>query len=129
MTKDKKIEKEPSGYRIYSQYVLVGAAIGLYYGIFYRSQSPPDYSLAVILAVFAGVLTTAVRSWKKNKPVKTIVLDFIKITATFMAFLIALQLKSVVENFGGRTAVIVFMTSVGIIFGLIMGVRRRTAQT
>ena len=126
MTKDKKSAKEPTGYRIYSQYILVGAAIGLYYGIFHRStQYSPDYVTVVILAVLAGVLTTAVRNWKKKKPFGTITLDFIKITAMFLAFLLALQLKSVIEGIGGRISVIIFMTSIGILFGLIMGVRRK----
>jgi len=130
MTKDKNTAKGPTGYRIYSQYVLVGAALGLYYGAFYRStQSSPDYVMAVILAVLAGVLTTTVRNWKKKKPFGTIALDFIKITAMFMAFLLALQLKSVIEGFGGRILVIIFMMSVGIVFGLIMGVRRRPARS
>ncbi len=130
MTKDKKAASEPIGYRIYSQYVLVGAAIGLYYGVFYRNtQSSPDYVMAVILAVLAGALTTAVRSWKKKKPIGTIVLDFIKITAMFLAFLLALQLKSVIEGIGGRILVIIFMTSVGILFGLIMGARRKPVRS
>lgn len=130
MTKDSKTAKEPTGYRIYGQYVLVGAAIGLYYGAFYRStQSSPDYVMAVILAVLAGVLTTAVRNWKKKKPFGTIALDFIKITAMFLAFLLSLQLKPVIEGFGGRILVIIFMTSVGALFGLIMGTRRRPARS
>lgn len=130
MTKDKKTAKEPTGYRIYSQYVLVGAAIGLYYGIFYRStQSSPDYLMAVVLAVLAGVVTTAVRNWKKKNPFGTITLDFIKITAMFLAFLLALQLKPVIEGFGGRILVAIFMMFVGILFGLIMGVRRKPARS
>ncbi len=52
MKKNKKTVNEIKGYRVYSQYILAGAAIGLYYGIFYRgAQSPPDYGMAVILSV------------------------------------------------------------------------------
>ena len=129
MTKDKKTVKEPTGYRIYSQYVLVGAAIGLYYGIFYRNtQASPDYLMAVVLAVLAGVVTTAVRNWKKKNTFGSIAMDFIKITAMFLAFLLALQLKPVIESFGGRILVIIFMTSIGILFGLIMGMRRKPVR-
>jgi hypothetical protein len=89
MTKDKEIRKGPSGYRIYTQYILVGAAIGLYYGLFYRStQTTPDYGMAITLSILAGILTTAVRSWKKKRTIGTNALDFIKITAMFMAFLL-----------------------------------------
>jgi lysylphosphatidylglycerol synthetase-like protein (DUF2156 family) len=117
--------KQPTGYRIYSQYVLVGAAVGLYYGIFYRSSQPPDFAMATILALVAGVLTTAVRNWKKQKTIGALAMDLIKITGMFLVFLFALQLNPVIQGIGGRTAVIVFMTLVGIIFGLVMGVTRR----
>lgn len=129
MAKDKKTAKDSAGFRIYSQYVLIGAAIGLYYGVFGRAtQSAPDYGMAVILAALAGVLTTAVRRWKKKMPLGTMALDFIKITGMFLAFLLALQLRSVIEGIGGRILVIAFMTSVGILFGLIMGIRRKPVR-
>ncbi len=129
MTKDKKTTQQPTGFRLYSQYVLVGGAIGLYYGIFSRgTQSSLDFSVAILLAVLAGALTTAVRSWKKKKSFGTIALDFIKITAMFLVFLLALQLRSVIEGYGGRTMVIIFMTSIGILFGLIMGISRKPAR-
>lgn len=129
MTKDKKTTQQPTGFRLYSQYVLVGGAIGLYYGIFSRgAQSSPDFSVVILLAVLAGALTTAVRSWKKKKSFGTIALDFIKITAMFLVFLLALQLRSVIEGYGGRTMVIIFMTSIGILFGLIMGISRKPAR-
>lgn len=128
MAKNPKASKQPTGYRIYSQYVLVGAAIGLYYGIFSRStQAAPDFSVAVLLAVLAGALTTVVRNWKKKRTFGEIALDFIKITAMFLVFLLALQLRSVLEAYGGRVLVIIFMTSIGILFGLVMGVRRKPA--
>jgi len=129
MTKAKKTAQQPTGYRIYSQYILVGAALGLYYGAFYRgAQVAPDYGMAVALAVIAGVFTTLVRNWKKKKTLGTIALDFIKISALFLLFLLTLQLRSVIEGFGGRTAVMIFTTSVGILFGLLMGARRKSAQ-
>ncbi len=129
MAKDKKITKQQTGYRIYSQYILVGAAIGLYYGAFYRgTQTEPDYGMAIILAVLAGIVSTTVRNWKKKKTFQEIALDFIKITVMFAAFLLALQLKPVLDRIGGRVLVIAAMTLVGMIFGLIIGVRRKPVQ-
>ncbi len=129
MANTKKTAKQQTGYRIYSQYILVGAALGLYYGAFYRStQDSPDYGIAVILAVLAGLITTVARSWKKKKSFREIALDFVKITAMFLVFLIALQLKSVLDRIGGRVLVIAAMTLVGMIFGLIIGVRRKPVQ-
>lgn len=129
MAKGKKNVEQPVGYRIYAQYVLVGAAIGLYYGFFYRGpQSGPDYEMAVILALIAGVITTVVRNWKKQKIFKEIALDFIKFTALFMIFLLALQLKPVLDQWGGRVLVAIFMTSFGALFGLIIGITRKPVQ-
>lgn len=127
MTKDKRTAQQPTGYRVYSQYLLVGAAIGLYYGAFYRGTQTSDYGMAIILAVVAGIITTAVRSWKKQRTFKEIAWDFIKITVMFAAFLLALQLKPVMDKLGGRVLVIAFTTLVGMIFGLIIGVRRKPA--
>jgi hypothetical protein len=128
MTKAKKTTPQPTGYRIYSQYILIGGAIGLYYGIFSRtSQAAPDFSVAILLAVLAGALTTLVRSWRKKPPFRTVAVDFIKSTAMFLVFLLALQLRAVIEAYAGRTMVIIFMTSIGVLFGLIMGISRKPA--
>ncbi len=129
MAKGKKDAKQPVGYRIYAQYVLVGAAIGGYYGIFYRgTQAVPDFGMAVILAVVAGVLTTVVRNWKKKKTFKEIAFDFIKITAMFAAFLFALQLKPILDQWGGRVLVAIAMISLGALLGLILGITRKPVQ-
>lgn len=130
MTKNKKTVKEPTGYRIYAQYVLVGAALGLYYGAISRtSGSTPDYGMSIVLALLAGTLTTVVRNWRKKNSFQTIALDFVKITALFLVFLLALQLRSVIESIAGRAMVAVFMTSLGALMGLIMGMRRKPASS
>jgi len=117
------------GYRIYGQYILVGAALGLYYGLFNRSSMEPDYGMAVILAVLAGMLTTVVMSLRRKKTFLTFVLDLIKTTSMFAVFLIALQIKPLLEEIGGRALVIGFMTTLGAIFGLILGSRRRSTPS
>lgn len=124
---EKTLPKNRAGYSIYLQYVLVGAALGLYYGIFHKnSTDQPDYAMAVLLSVLAGILTTAVRVWKKRKTFKVIVLDFIKIWAMFLLFLLAIESNSVVYRIGGQVAVIIFMMLVGITLGLGMAIRKKT---
>ncbi len=130
MANKKKPVQEIKGYQVYTQYILVGAAIGLYYGLFSRTtQTSPDYVMVVILSIFAGLLTTVVRNWKKKKTFAESVLDFLKITGMFFVFLLALQIKPTIERLGGRTLAIVFMTVLGIGFGLVMGVRRKPAHS
>lgn len=126
MTKQNSVDKKKPVYRIYFQYVLVGAALGLYYGIFSKpSADNPDYGMVVLFSVLAALVTTIARNWKIKKTFKAIALDFLKIWGMFFLFLLALQLNSVIFRIGGRTAVIVFMSVIGIILGLLMAVRKK----
>ena len=113
-------------YRIYVQYVIVGAALGLYYGLFYRgSESSPDYVMAIILSVIAAIVTVIVRSWKKKRSFTEILIDFLKIMAMFAVFLVGLEFRKVVFERWGKTAVVVFTTSMGLLIGLAMAIRKK----
>lgn len=112
-------------YRIYFQYVLIGAAIGLYYGLFFRTpQTEPDFVMAIILSFFAALLTVIVRSWKKGLSFKAILLDFLKILVMFMAFMVGLEMRKVIYDLWGRTVVAIFTTSLGIIIGFLAAIRK-----
>ncbi len=112
-------------FRIYFQFVLIGAAIGLYYGLFFRSpQTEPDFVMAIFLSFFAALLTVVVRSWKKGLSFKAILLDFIKILGMFMAFMVGLEMRKVIYDLSGRTVVVIFTTSLGIIIGFLAAVRK-----
>lgn len=116
-------------YRIYMQFVLIGAALGLYYGVFYRGpQTPPDYLMALILSVFAALITVLVRSWKKKRTFREILFDFLKVLLMFSVFMISLELRKVIFERWGKTAVIIFTTSVGILVGLGLAVRKKDGK-
>jgi hypothetical protein len=108
------------------QYALVGAALGLYYGIFYKDNPTgnPDFGIAVILSVFAGLLTVIVRSWKKGFSFKKIVKDFFLISGFFLIFMLSLVLRTIAFNLGGKPAVIVETTVFGVVLGLLMAWQR-----
>lgn len=113
-------------YRIYAQFVLIGAAIGLYYGLFFRApQTEPDFGMAIILSFVASLVTVLVRSWKKGRAFKVILIDFVKILAMFMAFLVGLELRKVIFDLWGKTMVVIFTTSLGIIIGLLAAIRKK----
>jgi len=113
-------------YRIYAQFVLIGAAIGLYYGIFFRSpQAEPDFVMAIILSIIAALVTVTVRSWKKGRTFKAILIDFFKILVMFMAFLVGLELRKVIYDLWGKTVVVIFTTGLGIIIGLVAAIRKK----
>jgi hypothetical protein len=113
-------------YRIYAQFVLIGAAIGLYYGLFFRSpQTEPDFVMAIGLSVLAALVTVIVRSWKKGHTFKAILIDFFKILVMFMAFLVGLELRKVIYDLWGKTVVVIFTTGLGIIIGLVAAIRKK----
>jgi len=114
------------GYRIYAQWVLIGAAIGLYYGLFYQpTDTAPDFGMAVILSVLAALVTVIIRSWKKGFAFKNILVDFLKILAMFLAFMVGIEMRKIVYNIWGKTMVIVFTTSLGLIIGLLAAIRKK----
>lgn len=117
-------QNNKKGYRIYLQYVLIGGAMGLYYGLFYRGpQSPPDYFMALLLSFIAAVVTVVVRFWKKKPDLSTILVDFLKIFGLFAAFMFGLELRKVIYEMWGKTVVTIFTTSLGVIIGLIVALR------
>jgi len=108
----------------YVQYALIGAALGLYYGIFYKPGGDPDFGIAVVLSVFAAILTTIVRSWKKAFPIKKIIVDFVKMFAFFLIFLLSIVLRKIAYDLGGNVAVVVETTLFGVILGVLMAWQR-----
>jgi glycopeptide antibiotics resistance protein len=121
--------KEKKGYRIYLQYVLIGGAIGLYYGLFYRGpQSPPDYFMAILLSFVAAAVTLIVRFWKKKPSLTEILVDFLKIFGLFAAFLLGLELRKVIYEMWGKTTVTIFTTSLGVLIGLIVALRAKPEE-
>lgn len=124
-----KTPKEKKGYRIYLQYVLIGGAIGLYYGLFYRGpQTPPDYFMAVLLSFIAAAVTVIVRFWKKKPTFSKILIDFLKIFGLFAAFMLGLELRKVIYEMWGKTTVTIFTTSLGVLIGLIVALRTKPEE-
>jgi len=119
-----------TSYRIYMQYVLIGAAIGLYYGLFYRpTQTAPDFFMAILLSVAASVVTVIIRSWKKGRPFSELLIDFLKILSMFSAFMVGLEMRKVIYNQWGKTVVIIFTTTLGVLIGFIAAIRRKPDET
>lgn len=122
-------QNQKKGYRIYLQYVLIGGAIGLYYGLFYRGpQSPPDYFMALLLSFIASVVTVVVRFWKKKPSFSKVLVDFLKIFGLFAAFMFGLELRKVIYEMWGKTTVIIFTTSLGVLIGLIVALRAKPEE-
>jgi hypothetical protein len=110
------------------QYGLTGAALGLYYGIFYKPTTEADVGMAVILSIFAALVTVVIRSWRKGFPYKKMAKDFLKIFGFFLIFMLSLTLRKLAFDLGGKILVIIETTISGIIMGLLMAWQRFSSE-
>jgi hypothetical protein len=124
--KEKKVAREQAreiGRK--QRFLLVGAALGLYYGIFYRpSDVAPDYGIAIVLSIFAALITVAIRFWGKKQPFASIVKSFVWTFLFYAAFLLVLAFRKLAEQLGGRAAVTVLTTLTGIGLAYLLASRK-----
>ena len=121
-------QQQPQPYRVYVQYILIGAALGLYYGLFYKdTPREPDYVIAVLLSILAGFVTVIVRSWKKGRSFKEMLVDFLKISLVFMVFMVGIEMRKLFMDLGGKVAVSIFTTTLGSVLGFFMALRKKPA--
>ncbi len=116
------------GYRLYAQFVLVGAALGAYYGIFYRpSESTVLFISVVLLSLLSALLVTVIQIWKKGYSFKEILVIYLKSFAMFFLFLLMLWARPMIEQWGGKGVLITFTTVIGAVIGFIMGLKKKPA--
>ncbi len=118
------------GYRLYAQFVLIGAALGAYYGIFYRNPGRPvDFSPVVLLSLLSAVVVTIIQNWKKGYPAKEKLMIFLKSFGMFFLFLAMLEARPLFEKWGGKGLVIAFTTLMGASVGFILGLKKKPVAT
>ncbi len=108
------------------RYILIGAGIGLYYGIFYKSSgTDPDYGIAIVLSILAALLTTVIRFWRKKEPFSVVIKYYFEMLLLYSVFLLSLAVRHLAEQIGGRFAVAVFTTLTGTFLGYFMATRKK----
>ena len=115
-----KKRAQPAKTNRFVQYTLLGALLGLYNGVFYRASGAADLQIAAELAILAGLVTVALRSWKKGFPFLKILKDFAVTTISYMIFLLSLALRQLALNAGGRALMIAECTLAGAVLGLLL---------
>lgn len=111
-----------------AQYGLVGGALGLYYGVFYKPGSEPDVAMALMLSAFAALVTVIIRSWRKGFTFKKIALDFLLIFFFFSIFMLSITLRKTMFNLGGQPLVIAETLISGVVLGLLLAWQRFGSQ-
>lgn len=105
--------------------ILVGAAIGLYYGIFYNpSANDPDYAIAILLAVLAALVTAIIRARMNKLSFREFLIDLARFALLYGVGLVTLAARTQVVKLGGRAGLIAFTTLAGVALGVLM--TRRT---
>ncbi len=108
------------------RYVFIGAMLGLYYGIFYQpSGLDPDYGIAIVLSLLAALITVFVRFWKKKAPISVVIRDYFEMLLLYSVFLLGLAARHLAERIGGKLAVTLFTTLIGIFLGYFMATRKK----
>ena len=127
--KEKKIAQEQAAREIgrKQRFVLIGAALGLYYGIFYRpSDVAPDYGIAILLSLVAALITVVIRFWGKKQPFGTIVKSFFWTFLFYAVFLLVLAARRLAEQLGGRVAVTLLTMVTGVGLAYLLAARKGT---
>ncbi len=110
------------------RYVLIGAALGLYYGVFYTpSGTDPDYGIAIALSLLAALVTVVIRFWKKRPPFSKILRAYGETLIFFSVFLLTLAARTFIIQVGGRIALGIFTTIVGSVMGYVLASRKESA--
>lgn len=126
----KAVTAKKQGYRLYAQFVLVGAALGAYYGIFYRTpERAVDFSPVLLLSLVSAVVVTVIQVWKKGYPAKEKLMIFLKSFGMFFLFLAMLEARPLFEQWGGKGLVIAFTTLVGATIGFVIGLKKKPVAT
>jgi hypothetical protein len=101
-----------------TRYALTGAAIGLYFGLFFRPMREANFGYALGLAGVVAVLMTGLHLWQKRPSLSTLPAYF---TITFIKAALALTLlegRHIAYDWGGKTAVTIFTVIMGAATGL-----------
>ena len=121
-------KKDPIVIGTIQRYVLIGAAIGLYYGLFYQpSTTDPDYGIALVLSFLAAVVTVAIRFWKKKASFSTILKSFVETFLFYSVLLLTLAVRHVAQQIGGKIGVTLVTTLVGMGMGYVMATRKKAS--
>jgi hypothetical protein len=102
--------------------VLVGAALGAYFGYFFRPVREPSLVIVVGLSLVAALASTLLRAWLLRKQAGqtpgSLLRYGLRMWLTFALFLAMLEGRHIAYDLGGRLATIAFTTLAGAGVGL-----------
>ena len=120
---------KPLGH-IIVRYILVGAALGLYFGYFFRPVREPSIVTALILAAIAAVVTVALRWFRGVRPTLPGLLRMLFLTfISYALFLFILEGRHLAYDAGGRILTVLFTTISGAVTGAVFAYNQSRAAS
>ena len=107
----------------WQRYAWIGAALGLYFGLFFRPMREPSLGLVVGLSLLAALVTMALRMVKARRfalPGSEL-RQFAVLWGQYALFLAMLEGRHLAYDWGGRSATALFAMVVGAVTGLWYG--------
>ncbi len=110
----------------WQRYIWIGAALGLYFGLFFRPVREPSLAFVVWLSLAAAFVTVIIRVIRAKSFVwQTFIRDMVLAWAQFAFFLAMLEGRHLAYAWGGRVATAALGVVMGAISGLWYGYTQR----
>ena len=112
------MSKKMTRNQLLTRYALTGGALGLYFGLFFRPAREPNLLFVMGLAALITVVMTGIKVYRERPSLPNLLKSAAGTFLKAILFLILLELRHPVYDFGGRVAVTIFMTLIGVLTGL-----------
>lgn len=104
--------------QLLTRYALTGGAIGLYFGLFFRPVREPNLLLVLGLALLISVVMSGIRIFRDRPSLPYLLKSAASTFLKAILFLILLELRHPVFDYGGKVAVTIYMGLMGVLTGL-----------
>jgi hypothetical protein len=112
------MKKKPTQKQLHFQrYVLIGGGLGLYFGLFFRPISGPDYSTPFYMGLLAALITILIRYRQEFPPLARLLKEIGEVFVVYVGFLEILALRHLALELGGKGAVAFMTTAAGMALG------------
>jgi hypothetical protein len=111
------MSKTKSNYT-WQRYILVGAAIGLYFGFFFRPlRDAPSLGMVLGLSLLAALVTVGLKAYRERPSFPTLLRRFGISWLQFIVIVATLEGRHLAYETGGRTAVVLLTGMMGALLG------------
>ena len=117
----KKITKKAAAKANLQKHIMVGAGLGLYFGMFFRPAREPSFLIVIGLTLLVTLVMFLVRMVPKTRPpvseaIREIPLNLLQ----YFIILAALEGRHFAYDIGGRIATSILSTAMGAVTGALI---------